>query len=138
MPRPAPHGFTRIPVHVHVPLAGLNGTGAVIVHAAKALAFRYRLEAAYIYAPGQALTGGNRTLRILKGATVLYTLACGSSNFGTAGNVVDMTASVTDPQLREYGDADQLVVDIASGGTAITAGQLTVVLIVREIDQAAA
>jgi hypothetical protein len=135
MPRVAQHGFQRVPYAIASAVTPLTGTSATVIQGAKALGFRYRIEAAFISAQ-TALVGGTRTVQVKRGTTVLFSLAIGNSNLGTIGNVVDMTAAVAADQ-REFGDADTLLVDVASGGTSVTAGAIVITLVLRELPQAA-
>jgi len=135
MPRPAPMGFVRVPYSLGVAITPLTGASAQVIAGSKALGFRYRIESAFISAQ-TALVGGTRTVQIKKGSTILFSLAIGASNLGTIGNSVDMTASVT-PDQREFGDADQLLIDVPAGGTSVTAGSIVITLILRQLSQAA-
>jgi hypothetical protein len=135
MPRPANHGFVRTPYTIASAVTPLTGTSATVIQGAKALGFRYRIEAAFISAQ-TVLVGGTRTVQIKRGSTVLFSLAIGAANLGTLGNLVDMTAAVA-ADAREFGDADTLLVDVASGGTSVTAGAINITLVLRQLQQAA-
>lgn len=134
MPRPANHGFARIPYAISSPVTPLTGTSATVIQGAKALGFRYRIESAVISCQ-TVLVGGTRTVQVKRGSTVLFSLAIGASNLGTLGNLVDMTAAVVGSS-REFEDTDTLLIDVASGGTSVTAGAFTVTLVLRELLQA--
>ena len=133
MPRYASRaGWVRTLHTIPVPLA--LGTGAITVFN-EALGFRYRIikALAVITVAGTGASAA-RTLRLLKGTTSLATFAFTLA--GTAAVGTEFAGSLTAGDAREFGDADALVVDYASGGTAFTAGQAALYLWLLQRPQA--
>jgi hypothetical protein len=137
MPRPAPHGFQRIPHTITIPASALVGTSAMPIVTSHTFGFRWRLEKAF-YVSRVAHTGasGSRVVNIKRGTTSLATITATTATHGTVGVVTEATYAVAG-DAREFGDADALTVAIDAGGTTITAGAADLVLVMREIGQAA-
>jgi hypothetical protein len=122
MPREASGaGWIRSQFNIYVPLPA--GTGAAEIVTDLKPGFRFYVEKclAYVAIAGTGASA-SRTFRVLKGAsTVVATATLVLADTATLGaeKVLAVTAA-----NNEYGDADVLTVDFASGGTAFTAGAL--------------
>ena len=137
MPRIAQHGFGRMPMVITVPAAALAGTGAYNIVTALGLGFRFRLEAAfYVATVAHAGAGGTRTIAIKRGSTTLASVNPTTAGDATVGHKQEATYAVA-ADAREFGDDDTLSVATSSGGTTITAGQGELVLVLRQLNQAA-
>lgn len=119
MPKEGPYGFSRSMINRHVVLP--TGTGAATLCAAVALGFRGRIKAArYIADVAATGAGASRTLRLLKNGSVVVGTA--TVVLADVDEVGEVKAITIDRALNDFTDTDTLTVDIASGGTAFTAG----------------
>jgi hypothetical protein len=132
MPRKAPYGVNRGTLSFNVLL--LSGTGAVEFVTDWVAGFTYTIESvkAYVQTAG-AGTSASRTLRVLKGAsTVVATATVLLAEVDTIGKERALTVTAAN---ATYSDTDVLTVDIASGGTQFTAGELNLVIVYRQQPQ---
>lgn len=137
MPRIANHGHVRVPFVVTIPAAALAGTSAMPLVTSLGLGFRFRLEKAF-YVSRVAHTGasGSRVVNIKRGTTSLATVTATTATHGTVGVATEATYAVA-ADAREFGDADTMTIAVDSGGTTITAGAADLVLVLRQLSQAA-
>jgi hypothetical protein len=129
MPRQtAGAGFIRTPLNVRYPLPTGTGAHEEITDAVLGYGFSVEKVEAFVTVAGTG-AGATRTMRILKGAaTVVATATVTLAGTATVGAKVAFTVT----EGNEFLDTDNLTVDIASGGTAFTAGELQIVATLRQ------
>jgi hypothetical protein len=139
MPKQTPFGAIRDIVAFTVPAAQLAGTSATVIALSVPLGFSFEIESVSVVATtALAGGGGTRTITVRKGnasGTAVATLACTVAALGTSGNSAAMVVTKTS-QTNRYGDADTMSVTVDSGGTAITSGQLDLLIVLKERPQA--
>lgn len=133
MPRFAPYGYSRSHFNVSIPIgAGLNSTGQVNVMLSHNFGFQYEIEKVKaIWTVAGAGAGATRTINIRKGnatGTVVATAALALAG-STVANVVDVPVTAAN---AVFGDADNLTIEFASGGTVYSAGELTISILYRD------
>lgn len=129
MPRLASEaGYARQTISIPVVLPA--GTGAATLLPAIALGHQYEVEDAW-YIPTVAATGAgaSRSVRILRGSTVVATRTLVLADADTVGT--DAPAFTVTPNLP-FRDGDTLSIDVAAGGTAFTAGSGYVLIVARQ------
>jgi len=142
MPRPAPYGFSRQVVVLHIPFATfLSTTGALVRVLSKTLGFRATLEKVEIVSSVIATgAGASRVINVRKGSatgTIIGTITALLAD-GSAAGIVKVGTVTTAADVNSLGDADTLTVEFPSGGTVFTAGTFDLVLTFRSQAQRAA
>ena len=135
MPRPAPYGYSRQVVVLHIPFSTfLSATTARERILSKTLGFRAKLEKVELIATVVATgTSASRVVNVRKGSatgTICGTITALLADGATVGAVKVGTVTTT-AAANEFGDADTLTVEFPTGGTVFTAGTFDLVLTFR-------
>lgn len=130
MPRFAPYGFARSVLNVQ---ATLPGTGQTTVLLSYPLGFQFELESVKVCvttAGGGA--GATRALNIRKGNATGTVVATGTITLAAAtlGAVIDIPVTTTGT-TNVFGDSDTITAEFPAGGTAFSAGAVTISLVYR-------
>ena len=130
MPREtAGAGYIRTPLNVRYPLPTGTGAHEIITDAVLGYGFKVDKVEAFVTVAGTG-AGATRTMRLLKGASTVVASAT-VTLAGTATVGAKIAFTVTDA-ASHFLDTDTLTVDIASGGTAFTAGEVQLVATLRQ------
>lgn len=134
MPRKAPYGWVRSHLNLYIPIPG--GTGAADVVTAFLAGFGFIVEKVRAYtAIAGTGAGATRTIRVLKGTTVVATGTVTLAGTATVGSETSLAVTAAD---AEFVDVSTLTVDFpAAGAVAFTAGALNLVIHVRQQNQRA-
>ena len=138
MPRFAPYGFSRSLFNFRIPFTGFLSVAAqATLLASLAPGFRFAIEkVALVPVVAAAGAGASRVVNVRKGgaagtvvATVTATLANGALGQNTAGVVT------TADKANEFGDTDNLTIELPAGGTVFTAGEYELSIQLRALAQ---
>jgi len=129
MPRHAPYGWIRGQFNIYIPLP--TGTGAVEPLTDYVPAFGLVIEKVEaVVAVAGTGASASRTFRVVKGAAIVA--ATRTLVLADTATVGQRSAFTVAPADAEFGDADTLTVDFASGGTAFTAGAVNLIIQFRQ------
>lgn len=125
-----PSGWTREHLNHYVPIPA--GTGAVEFLTDWTSDHMFEVEkVAFSVAVAGTGAGATRTFRLLKGAsTVVATGTIDLAGTATVGVIIPLTVT-DDGKTNHFEPGDVLTLDVASGGTAFTAGALNAIVLLR-------
>lgn len=133
MPREtAGAGFIRTQVNFRYPLPTGTGAHEIVTDAVLGHGFTVEKVEAFVTVAGTG-AGATRTMRLIKGAsTVVASATVTLAGTATVGAKVAFTVTEANAVFL---DGDTLTVDVASGGTAFTAGELQLIATLRQRPQ---